>query len=278
MVESQVTLNHSYFTEEKLIPVEQLLKAKQYDPQTLELMLKDLSLKSANMEELLKGILHENDPLYKTMRLRLAAYEGGDPSRLSTIYLKTLYHMLLGGVCLAHQKSGEEENSVEFSALKRGNSCLTELMGEKLGSRLHLNHQLKQVSRDSDQTFILTFKEGKKVKADFLVLALPCSVYNEILFDSQTIPAERLLAIKSIQYGTNAKILIPFNSPPAKTTGVINDKMGSFFDPEQNLLTLYYTGQASFFSPDTIKETYFKDLSMLESAFKGSYPSFLYLN
>ena len=57
---------------------------------------------------------------------------------------------------------------------------------------------LKVVSNEADGSYVLTFQDGQKVKADILVLAIPCSVYADIAFEGAVIPLERLAAIKNV--------------------------------------------------------------------------------
>ena len=91
------------------------MKSKQFHPETLKLQLNALAQTSQNMREVLNGILDAEDPLYKIVSARLAAYEGAPIDKLSAFYAKTLYHMLLGGLVSAHPGTGKEENYVNLS-------------------------------------------------------------------------------------------------------------------------------------------------------------------
>ncbi len=273
LVVSGIDINESYFSEGKLISVPQLLRVKQFNPQTLKEQLNSLSSTAYSMKEVIAGILKEEDPLYKVIAVRLAAYEGAPLEELSPIYTETFYHMLLGGISAVHQGNEKGKQYVDFLSIEGGNGLLPEKMGEVLGSRLHLNKALERVEKDKDDVFILTFGDNLRVKADILVLAIPCSVYDSIAFEEQSIPLERLEAIKSVPYGKNAKILVPFSQPPLNRRGFINDRMGCFFEGATNILTLYYSCEASLFSSDTIVNCYNKDRSMLETAFGDTYPS-----
>jgi monoamine oxidase len=257
--ENKFILDHSYFTGEKLIPLEQLLEEKAFDPDKLKEKLNKLAQSSKNMRDVLNGILDPEEPLYKINAVRLAGYEGGSPESLSPLYAKTLYHMLLGGLSTAHQ-----DHSITFLSVKKGNDHLTEKLAQPLGGRLHLNKILKKILKVKDGFYTLVFQDGKKVKADVVILAIPCSVFVDIDFEENVIPLERLTAIRNVQYGTNSKIEVPLTKPPIGWRALINDHMGCFFtSPSRQILTLYYVGEASRFTQDTIEQVYNQDKSMI---------------
>ena len=85
------------------------------------------------MREVLDSILDRNDPLYKMLMARLAGYEGFPIENLSTFYVDTLFHMVLGSACSADKKFQKE-----FITVKGGNALLAEKMADTLEDRLHL--------------------------------------------------------------------------------------------------------------------------------------------
>lgn len=273
LTESHVNLNHHYFDGEGMVAVLELLKNKQFDPVHLRRRLGELVSTSRNMEEVLKGIIEESDPLYRILATRLHAYEGGYLEDLSVFYAETLYHMLLGGISSAHRCSDEEQKHVQFVSISGGNGQLPKKIADALGRRLHLNMPLKAISKALDGSYKLSF-DGHEVAADILVLAIPCSIYNEIAFDAAMMPYEQLQAIRGIRYGTNAKILVPFSLSPTPSIGLVNDESVGFLDVNHSLLTLYYTGEASFFAADSIHDRYCQARPMMENGFGESCPLF----
>lgn len=264
LTETPVNLNHSYFNGKVFTP-SQLLFKNQFDIETIQSRLSDVVQKSRNMRDVLDGLLEEKDPLYKTLSVRLAGYEGGSIEKLSTLYAKTLYYMLRGGVSSVHQAADDEGHCIHLVSIKGGNALLPEELARSLGDRVHLNMPLVAVSKNS--SYELLFQNGDKVQADILVLAIPCSVYEDIAFSGNAIPEERLRAIQSVQYGTNAKILVPFPQSPQERKTFINDRIVSFFDAKREILTLYYTGEAARFSQETIAKAYLDERPMLEIGF-----------
>lgn len=274
--ESRVNLNLCYFNGKDFLPVDQLLRNKQFNPSILRARIHELAATSHNMKDILDGLMEKSDPLYKVSAVRLAAYEGAPPEKLSLFYIETLFHTLLGGISSVHQGNGEEETYANVASIKGGNALLPEKIAESLGPHIHLNKVLTKVAKDREGLFLLTFQDGQEVKVDQLVLAIPCSVYEDIHFEETVIPFDRLKAIQSVQYGTNAKILIPFSTCPSKRRGIINDQIVSFFEPIHQILTIYYTGATSLFSKETISKAYFQAKPMLEMGFEEDYPSFVH--
>lgn len=148
-------------------------------------------------------------------------------------------------------------------------------MAKTLGPRVHLTHVLQKVLKNRDGSFQLLFQAGEKeVCCDILVLAMPCSVYGDIIFGEEVIPKGRLQDIQNVQYGTNAKILVPFSTFPKARAGVISDEIVSFFDWARSVLTLYYSKEASRFSKETILDTYTATRPMMEKCFEDGCPPF----
>lgn len=274
LLSSRVYLNHFYFTGQDLIPIKELLKEKRIDPKTIKNKIDSLVRTSSNMKEILEKIVDSEDLLYKILAVRMAAYEGGPIESLSPMYAKTLFHMMLGGICSAHQESPKDYSYVDRISIKGGNSVLCEKIRESLEGKVHLNMPLIKVTKEQDSSFMLTFQNGKKLQADILVLAIPCTVYESITFGANVIPLQKLDAIRKVQYGKNAKIMVPFEKSLSKTSGLVNDKIVVLFDTMEQLLTVYYTGETSLFSPDTITNAYVEARSMIEMGFGGDCPSF----
>ncbi len=262
VTDNKIKLDHAYFDGKELIPVLDLLKTKGFQQDLLTVQLNDLTAKSKNMREVLNGLLEEDDPLYKTLAVRMAAYEGATLDQLSPLYTETLFHMLLGGISTVHRVNNEEDHLIHLVNLKGGNSVLTEKIADALGDRVHLDMPLTHVSKDQKGSFVLTFHREHKVDADILILALPCSTYKNIVFDENIIPFEKLDAIRNVRYGTNAKILVPFTDTP-KRRSTVNDQIVSFFDANKNVLTMYFTGASSLFTRDSIFEAYQSQKAML---------------
>ncbi len=259
--EGSVSFKHAFHHQNELIYVDELLK-KKFKPETLKDELYALQQTSASMRELLNQLFSPDDPLNICLSTRLAGYEGASAERLSSCYVETLYYMILGGICAAHQG-----NETAFQHIQGGNSRLPEALAQKLGNRVHCNMPLVSLVKDQ-QGYLLTFKDGSTTRADIVVLALPCPVYNDVEFGQDVMPSEKLNAIRSICNGDNAKILVPLSGSFDNTTIFVNNYFG-IFSFCSNLTTLYFTGQASRFA-NGIEDTYANAQSLLSCAVEKS--------
>jgi monoamine oxidase len=265
LVTNKLELNRYYFMGEELVSIDDLIRNQQFNPETLRIKLEEVASQCNNMKEILDMFLGENDPLNKVLSVRLASYEGGSVENLSPIYIETLYYILLGGICAAHSEEELREKTIAIVSIKGGNALLPKKLAEALGNRLHCNKVLSQMTKHDD-TYELTFVDGEKIYADIVVLANPCSTYNDIAFGNDLIPTQKLKAMKNIQYGANAKIFIPVSDSFVQKKRVMNESVISWFDASCGALTLYHTGELSFFSDKTIADVYKKSGSKLFEA------------
>ncbi len=266
-----ITLNHSYFTGQDWVSVEQLLREKRFDAKELRRSIDDFAQRSANMKEIVEKIVEPESDLYKTIAVRMAAYEGGPLEKLSPLYGETLFHVLQGGICAAHQGNNvEEDTSVDFVSIKGGNSLLPMALHKRLGGKVHLEMPLQKVGKMKGGGYTLTFANGEEVRADILVLAIPCTVYASIAFEEGIIPLQKKEAIERVQYGENAKILIASTSSSAQKPEVLlNDDVISFLDAGARILVCYYSRSASHFFSETLLDAYGKAKPLVErGAFK----------
>lgn len=271
----EFTLRQFYYDDGKLISVEQLLHNQHFDPESLHNQLTTLAKKASNMRDLLRALFNENDPLFKILAVKLAAYEGGSIDKLSASGgLETLYHMLLGGWSTVRPGNSEGTVQTTLFSIKGGNQLLTEKMAGALGKRLHLKAPLLSVAKDKDHSFVLTFKNNQTVKADILVLAIPCTVYKDITFDHAVIPKGKLAEITSIQYGTNAKVIVPLLKNTSNRTILFSDHAAGVIQNDSNNFTLYYVDSTGIFSPSTLSAVYKQERPMMESSLGDLCPPF----
>jgi monoamine oxidase len=209
------------------------------------------------------------------MSFFLAGYEGASIEHLSSYYVKTLYHMLLGGM----STSSESDEPLSYACIKGGSCLLTEKLSQKLDhdQRVHTDMSLVAVEKNENKQYLLTFKNGQKVEADILVLAMPCSVYSDIRFGEGIIPDAQLEAIKNVGYGTNAKIIVPLDLTAVENIEggrarfqLFTDSVATFFSVHQDALGFYYVNESSFFTSDTIKNRYQQDSAFVAPVFKNA--------
>jgi len=99
-----------------------------------------------------------------------------------------------------------------------GNDKVVQGLGNELKGQINLGMRLVRVRKNSMNRIELTFNNGSKtttVVYDAVVLAIPFTVLREVELDaSLEIPAWKRDAIALLSYGTNAKMMVGFNSRP----------------------------------------------------------------
>lgn len=263
--------NLRYFDGTSLMPIRPFEKV---DPEQLQSQLTEIAARSDTMQDVFNALFSKKDSLYKTLALRLSAFEGAPIDKLSSYYVRTLYYMLLQGVCSAYLPIEEEDElAIDIVSIQGGNSLLPMRLAHCLGDHIHLNMPLIKVIKGQDHAYTLIFQNGEVVQANILVLAIPCSVYEDIIFEENLIPETTLTAIKNVRYGTNAKILVPLSKIPKKPLGLLNDRIGCYFSGSP-ILTLYFTGDAGRFSKTSIHDAYQQEYPMLACGFGNLCPPF----
>lgn len=253
-----------YFENGKMIDVFQCIKERNFIPEKLCAELQTLSHQKANMQEVLQAFFGEHDILYKICSVGLAAYEGATVDKLSSLYITTLYFELLGGYSSTHP--GDQEGGVSHQWIKGGNSLLAEKLSAKLYPQVHLNQPLASIAKNP-QGYNLTFRDGTKKSADILILTIPCPVFENIQIADEVIPLSKQKAIASIQYGTNAKILVPITPPDPDCGSYMNNRMVSFLNNDRYVINLYYIGEYGKFSQQTIGSLFQKDLPLISRVY-----------
>ena len=148
--------------------MEDAIREYHFDPALLKEQLSALEKTSASMQEVLDQLFTSNEALKKYLSTRLAAYEGAPADQLSSAYIETLYQMLQGGLCAAHQSK-----EILRIHICRGNSKLTQALADKLQDRVHLNMPVVAVAKNEQDQYEIRFKDGSKAKADILLFAIP---------------------------------------------------------------------------------------------------------
>ena len=129
-------------------------------------------------------------------------------------------------------------------------------LAEFLGDKVHLNAPLASVSKTAAGSYHLSFANGLEADADLLVLAMPCSVYNDIAFEKNVIPEEKLEAIKKVEYGTVTRMVFPAPSLGEKCRPIFTDSMLLLRSPTLPYFTAYCVGESSRFDEKTVAQTF----------------------
>lgn len=105
-------------------------------------------------------------------------------------------------------------SSDERYKIQGGNQRLTNALYEQVEGQVVLEHVLVKIKSETSG-YTLYFKNSNyttvAVSADIIVSAIPFSLLREVTLDVD-LPAWKRNAIMNLKYGTNAKLLIGFNS------------------------------------------------------------------
>lgn len=246
LVEKEYPMNQAFYFEGKQFSDHSIYRGE-FSPVELKGRLDTLRLTCDNMDQVLLNLFPNNKKAYEMLSSKLAGYEGDIPSSLSTCYVDTLYTMILGGLSSFHALNEQGETRINFVTVKGGNGRLIQKLGESLEDQIHLKCPLRYVKRGENRRFALGFDGGECTEVDILVLAIPCTVFRDIFFDKEIISEERLNLIQRVQYGRNSKIIAPLVELPKSDIKLVTKGLITFFDPEYQSLTFYYTGDSGAF-------------------------------
>jgi len=256
LIENHMEFSHLFYDGLTFYDPHILLKEQKICPQEVLKKLNSYKDNSITIQDILDALFASSPLLKRIFTFRMAAWEGSLPSKLSIYHnIETLKYMLLGGISPAHQATGYKP-LLHLMVIKGGNAHLPLKLAESLEEKVHLNHILKKVSIVPNNKISLTFQDGKIVLCDKLIFAIPCSVYEDIIFENGAIPNDRLIKIKRVQYGTNAKILVPIKYENLTYNAIMTDKMVAFFNGDKKLLNLYYTADSLFNLNDFLQDAF----------------------
>lgn len=241
-----------------------------FTAENLRPQLEQLCTSSSSMKEVIQQLFSDNEPLARAFSIRLAGYEGSPVERLSPLYIETLYHMILGGLCAVHPSN--EDMTIQMAHIEEGNNLIALRLADRLAPHVHLDSPLQAISTTSTGKYLLTFNENTSIEADIVVLTMPCSVYHDIIFDPTVLPTERLQAIQAVQYGTNAKIIVPSPTDTNEGPSYTNGRMITINGYDNYNAIMYYVENHGNFTPNTLQATFDRDLPTLMLSCTPSLP------
>lgn len=210
--------------------------------------LKQQSRKIHSLSDLMDLFLGKEGIIRELMENGVRGYEGSDTRQLSPEYLDFSFWRFYKGLYYDTPKVSV------LHSIEGGNSKLVEALVLRLKDRIHYEHVLKRISYEpTDDTFCLHFTNGVLKKADILLLTLPCTTLREVEIEAGLFPEDQWFAIQTLQYGTNAKLLIPVKLPSDQlsTFGMMSNCY-SWLNREQSVMTWYYGGKAGIFDDSSI--------------------------
>lgn len=95
-----------------------------------------------------------------------------------------------------------------------GNQQIPSAIAAKLGSQVIAGRKLVKITRNNAGKYLLYFDDGSQVISDIVVMTIPFSVLRNIDISGLQLPDWKMNAIQNLGYGTNAKLVMGFNSRP----------------------------------------------------------------
>jgi monoamine oxidase len=104
-----------------------------------------------------------------------------------------------------------------------GNDQIVRGISNRLEGQIQFEMKLIRVRKNAGASIELTFKNGSKTVSktyDAVVFAIPFSTLRDVELDASLgLPAWKLFAINELRYGTNAKMMVGFDSRPWLSQG-----------------------------------------------------------
>jgi monoamine oxidase len=139
--------------------------------------------------------------------------------------------------------------------VKGGNSQLIAALAHALEGHIHYTHPLRKITRSADQKIWLHF-DGESQWTDYLILAIPCTTLCDIDIEEGIFPEDQQSAIGMLQYGTNAKILLPISHlGEIRTECILTENWVLWTNVNHTVMTYYCGGEPGVFdssSPESL--------------------------
>ena len=245
-----------YFDSKTWYNVSDLLEGFTWDKEQLI----SLAQKERSLDQVLRIFFKNRPTLYKAFSIFFAGYEGATAQRLSSCHVDTLYYLLNGGVSFIHNKS-----EVEHLSIVGGNGLLAEKLSKNLS--VHFDHALKSIKKDPLGKYQLQFRNGDCTKADYVILAIPTTTYEDICIDETVIPADRKKTIENIEFGKNSKILVPVPPLTSEKFQYANDRMAVFLNDDCHIANMYFIDPYGKFDAQSIRMVYENELPLMSAAY-----------
>jgi monoamine oxidase len=150
---------------------------------------------------------------------------GGMTSKLGQL-LDVAYNIEYGGECSVQSSlnmlyllgySGQGQLRIFGPSNEKyhtvgGNDQIPQRLAGKLCGQINMGYQLTAVARNSDATWTLSFADGRTVKADRVVLAIPFSILRDVNLKKAQFEPRKMRAINELGMGTNAKMHVGFKN------------------------------------------------------------------
>lgn len=254
------------YTDGKQITSYQEIFRKFKSPPDLWESMKEAAACSQNLQEVMGRVFQKDPELCSIFTLAMTTYEGSDPKILDPSCIDSLYELFL----LFKERSMEnndKSNGSKRLSLKGGNAQLPLALSEKLTNKIHYGSVLTAIRRNQGK-IILTFNKDQNLETDKVLLAIPCPVFEDIEFGLGTIPQDQLNHILNVQYGTNAKILLPLTLKDKHCEFMCYvPHFFSWLNRDDTIMTFYSGGKEGIFDQRGAASMFNKGTAILKKCY-----------
>lgn len=198
-------------------------------------------------------------------------FEGSSADQLDKGYLDFTFRWLYQiAYDMGRPSTADEAQTDAFRCVDGGNYRLIESLARPIQESIHYNMPLTGISKGPNGTICLQFRDGSVVLSNCVILALPCSTLRDVSIEEGILPRDQTAAIYTLQYGSNAKVLLPVSlQDPGDPSIVVTENMCCWFNHDRSVMTWYYGGEPGDFndrSMESLQEHINKDLPTVRAA------------
>jgi monoamine oxidase len=93
-----------------------------------------------------------------------------------------------------------------------GNDQIPQRLADNVSGQINTGYELTALARNSDGTWTLSFANGRTIKADRVVIAIPFSILRNVNLKKAQFEPRKMRAINELGMGTNTKMHVGFQN------------------------------------------------------------------
>lgn len=231
-------------------------------PADLWTVMKTAAASASTLQEVIDTVFKDHPLLRHVFTLTITTYEGCEPRQLDPECIDALYELFL----FSEELIVKGENAKRLY-IKGGNAQLPLALSEKLNPNIQYGAILTVVQSHQGKP-LLIFNQTQKVEADLLLLTIPCPTFQDIEFASDMIPPDQLSQIVNVQYGTNAKILLPVTFKNKRCEFMLYvPHFVSWLNENDTIMTFYAGGQDGILDKEQARSLFNRGKACLEDCY-----------
>jgi monoamine oxidase len=211
------------------------------------LLLSQKAEECANLAEILDWFFSEHPVIKKVLDLQMTGFEGSSSQYLGANYYQLMWDFYQLFYDRAQKKKAGEETVFEHRFIEGGTSRLIQALCQKLRGTIHYCSPVSRIFEQGHQIGIEVV-DHRPVLFDKVILAVPSAVLKDITIDDLLVPRSQLEEMRSLQYGTVGKIIVPIRGIPHANFAYGPDFV-VWFNRDCTLMTWYCGGESGIFDP-----------------------------